>query len=47
MYSDFDGIVRCGEGSCTVILTELLDVVRGSCTVIFTELLDVVRGHVH
>ena len=29
MYSDFDGIERCGEGSCTVILTELLDVVRG------------------
>ena len=29
MYSDFGGIVRCGEGSCTVILTELLDVVRG------------------
>ena len=29
MYIDFDGIVRCGEGSCTVILTELLDVVRG------------------
>ena len=29
MYSDFDGIVRCGEGSFTVILTELKDVVRG------------------